>query len=486
MKEKPVVEIFRTPLNFYLFDAQKAKLIRITKKSFDLLNDILHKDLECQNLTPELLLLKDKGYLSEKLSTKKLCQPYDGIMKELLTRKLERITLQVTQKCNLRCKYCIYSENTNKLQRSHSNKDMPKSMAFKAINFLWDNSIDSEDICIGFYGGEPLLNFPLIEQCVAYAEEIFFGKKLLFTITTNGTLLTDKIIHFFSLHDFMLMVSLDGNKKINDKNRVFANGSGTYDVVVERLKRIEEIEPKLAEKMSISMVLDPQNDFDCINRITMTGGALNSFNISPSLLDECFEAEERAKCSSAEKNFSERFNYNTFLAFLSVFGRFPLSKTSPITRNSLYKINNEMQMVDKLSQPMTVDIPSGTCVVGRDRLLVNVNGDFFPCERVSELSPVMKIGNINDGFNFTAVNNLLNVGANSPINCLHCWCFKLCSLCSKKADAGNQQLSPETKIKYCSESQANAYDKIMRYIVFHEIRERSHDVSTILEPEYLK
>ena len=70
------------------------------------------------------------------------------------------------------------------------------------------------------------------------------GKKLTFNITTNGTMLNDEMIYFFQDHDVSLMISLDGPKEINDKNRVFANGKGTFDTVAKQISRIREIAPQ--------------------------------------------------------------------------------------------------------------------------------------------------------------------------------------------------------------------------------------------------
>lgn len=119
---------------------------------------------------------------------------YADYLDVFLTRKLAKITLQLTQNCNFRCKYGIYSETHNLRQRSHSTERMTFETAKKAIDFLWKHSVDSPDVNIGFYGGEPLLEFPLLKKAVKYSERLFEGKNLTFSVTTNGTLLNDEII----------------------------------------------------------------------------------------------------------------------------------------------------------------------------------------------------------------------------------------------------------------------------------------------------
>ena len=76
-------------------------------------------------------------------------------------------------------------------------------------------------------------------------------------MTTNGTLLTDDIIRYLAEHEVSLMISIDGPREINDANRVFANGQGTFDTVMGRIRRIHELEPEYAQHVHFSMVIDP-------------------------------------------------------------------------------------------------------------------------------------------------------------------------------------------------------------------------------------
>ena len=157
--------------------------------------------------------------------------------------------------------------------------------AKKAIDFLREHSVDSPEVNIGFYGGEPLLEFPLLKKAVEYSEQQFEGKKLTFNITTNGTLLNDEMIYFFQDHDVSLMISLDGPKEINDKNRVFANGKGTFDTVAKQISRIREIAPQYGAKLQISMVMDPSNDFDCINEICLNDSEFRTLSLQPAIVE---------------------------------------------------------------------------------------------------------------------------------------------------------------------------------------------------------
>ena len=90
---------------------------------------------------------------------------------------------------------------------------MTWDMAKRAVDFLWEHSIDSRMVSISFYGGEPLLQFPLVQRVIQYSKARFVGKKLTFNMTTNGTLLTDDIIRYLAEHEVSLMISIDGPRK---------------------------------------------------------------------------------------------------------------------------------------------------------------------------------------------------------------------------------------------------------------------------------
>ena len=90
-----------------------------------------------------------------------------------------------------------------------------------------------------FMGGEPLLEFELIKKCVSYILQRKGDKKILFTMTTNGTLMTEDVIEFLVKYEFNLMISLDGDKKSHDINRRFKTGKGSFDIILENLSNAD-------------------------------------------------------------------------------------------------------------------------------------------------------------------------------------------------------------------------------------------------------
>ena len=153
---------------------------------------------------------------------------------------LSQLILQVTQQCNLRCAYCAYS-GIYEGHRVHQNKRMSFELAKRGIDFFIKHSREKDSIDIGFYGGEPLLEFDLLKKCTEYARGLVEGKELTFGLTTNGTLLKDEIAEYLVENDFRIGISLDGPKREHDINRRFANGKGSFDTIIQNVKRLKKM-----------------------------------------------------------------------------------------------------------------------------------------------------------------------------------------------------------------------------------------------------
>lgn len=419
--KKPIIQLFRTINNYYLLDGVKCEILPIGEGSFLYLNDLLisKNEFTAEDLpNEELKQLHLNGYLATKSSVEKIQHAYTNYLQYFMQRKLSKITLQVTQNCNFRCKYCIYSNDTNKKQRTHSQESMSLNTAKEAIDFLLAHSIDSKDINISFYGGEPLLAFDLIKDVVKYAEKIFKGKKLTYNMTSNATILDEKKIDFLIEHDFGLMISLDGPKEINDLNRVYPDGSGTYDSIMEKIHLIHEKYPDYANKLSISMVMDPSNDFDCINSITLDSEDFKPLNINAAIIDMDYDYNSPLIYS---EDYVWKFEYNIFLAVMAYWGRYPVEKISSISRTVVHSTVDNLYKFDEAPAIKVYDVPSGPCIPGQMRLFSDISGNLFPCERVSETSEAMKIGNLKEGFDLEQIEYLLNFSQLTEEECRSCW-----------------------------------------------------------------
>lgn len=142
------------------------------------------------------------------------------------------IRIVLTEQCNLRCSYCFVD---------HQAKHMDVKMLFSVLDKLFENAL-GKHIEIQFFGGEPLLRFDLIKKAVKYISEnhIKRGTSVSYSLTTNGTMITDEIAQFIKQHPFTICISLDGDKATNDINRIYRNGRGSYDQVIKGYKLLRK------------------------------------------------------------------------------------------------------------------------------------------------------------------------------------------------------------------------------------------------------
>lgn len=145
--------------------------------------------------------------------------------------RLVSVTLNAVSSCNLSCIYCWNKGGT--YGRTTREKKMTPEAAIRAIDLAVENSLENDDILVDFYGGEPLLNFEVLRAAMEHCEKISKETKRSFSykVTTNGTLLTEEMVAFFDKMGVSLGVSIDGTKKIHDKNRPFPDGSGTWKAI---------------------------------------------------------------------------------------------------------------------------------------------------------------------------------------------------------------------------------------------------------------
>lgn len=154
---------------------------------------------------------------------------------------ITNVALFLTQSCNLRCIYC-YGNGGKYGKKGH----MDETTALQSIDWLLDQSEKKKQISIGFFGGEPFLNFPLMKTVVASAKRKSEekSKQVLFKVTTNATLLTDERIAFMKAHDMDVMVSLDGPRNIQDLQRPYASGKGSYEDVARNCRKLLKVMPQ--------------------------------------------------------------------------------------------------------------------------------------------------------------------------------------------------------------------------------------------------
>lgn len=151
---------------------------------------------------------------------------------------VKALCLHIAHDCNLACRYCFAEEG-----EYHGHREL---MSFetgkKALDFLIANSGLRRNLEVDFFGGEPLMNWKVVKDLVAYGreQEKLHDKKFRFTLTTNGVLLNDQIMEFANQEMGNVVLSIDGRKEIHDHMRPFRKGQGSYDMIVPKFQKFAE------------------------------------------------------------------------------------------------------------------------------------------------------------------------------------------------------------------------------------------------------
>jgi len=451
------VHVFEYLDKKYIFDVNKNAILSVSDDAYSKIKNNPFIDKE-SILLEEINNLKRKGYLSTN-RPKKILHPQTAMAEILLKHNIPRISLQVTQNCNFRCKYCVYSDSYD--NREHTIKKMEWDTAKKSIDFLIDHSQDTLGIGIGFYGGEPLLQYDLIKKCMEYVTENVSGKMVSFTITTNGSLLNEEIVEEFLKYNTKITISLDGPRDIQNTNRIFANGQGTFDVVTKNIRNLCKKYPKFKEGLNYSMVLDPKNGFSCIeNFVEYDEELFDGASIMSTIISKYY----RKDGINYTDEFISEWEFSKFKYMLYLIGKFSDKYDSKIMKIVFLDMIAIIKSTrDKYAPLGETEHHSGPCIPGQLRLFINAEGKFYPCEKVSENSKVMNIGNLEDGFYYDKVKKLLNAGQLTENECKNCFAIRNCGLCSMVADTGDDKenkLSRELKMTACRNARFQFEDKL--------------------------
>ena len=447
----PFIHLIKTPLNNYAYDVNTNAFIELGDETYAYLKALLDSGDPGFPAPPEvehsMSHLRAQGFFSAK-HPKKIEHIQSSLMEYRLNENIKQMTLQITQECNFRCSYCTYGAKDFQYQREHSSKKMSLETALSVVDFLVAHSTNQDEVVIGFYGGEPLLEFEKIRTIVEYAEKNFFGKDLGFSLTTNGSLLTLEIAKFFAAHNFNLIISLDGTPETHDRSRKFAaTGNGTFATIKKNLDEIKREFPAFFKRISFNIVIDPRYSCNNLHTLFNEDDTFKESQIMSTVIDDFFSTEKAIPSDI----FVRENNYHRFKAYLALLGRYPLTKVSRIAEDSILASYRELEDNLKMSTELSdIMAPGGPCIPGERRVLVSVDGIFYPCERVSETSEPMMLGNLCDGFDVEKARKVLNIGQLTEEDCKNCWAIRHCSICAKHCD-NIDELCAQLKRSQCDQ-----------------------------------
>lgn len=468
--KKPFIHFFKTPKGKYFYDVNSNAIVKVSSQLYEYLNSEMKDFIENSDIKMELEILLQAGLLSAD-RWEMIEHPSTELLRENLNGSIEMLTLQVTQQCNLRCEYCPYSGSY--YNRKHSSESMDINVAKAAIDFYIKHSFDKQEINIGFYGGEPLIQYDMIKNLVDYVYIKGKGKKVNFHITTNATLLDLDKISFLAKHNFKMTISLDGPREIHDKNRKQMNGKGSFDKVIENIGIIQKHYPEYIQGIMFNCVVDGRGDYSCLNDFFANYDLIK--DIHTTFSDIATEGIKDEGLLLSNEDYDNAYQYEVFKLLLNKCNLISEKEISTIVKS--YYDYIRMKLKGK-SEGYVYNIsghPGGPCVPGVHKLFVNIHGDFFPCEKLNENIPEIIIGNVKDGFDYKKIEDILNVGKPTQQECKNCWCSRYCYQCILFSEDGDS-LSVEKRLSHCRSVMVATENMFKDYCLIKEIEAEDNSI----------
>ena len=361
--------------------------------------DISKEDIaECY---AQVEALKNAG----KLFAPDTFEPMAGALKEKSAGVVKALCLHVAHTCNLNCSYCFASQGKYHGDRAVMSFEVGK----QALDFLIENSGTRRNLEVDFFGGEPLMNFQVVKDLVAYARSIEKekGKNFRFTLTTNGVLVDDDVIEWANRECSNVVLSLDGRKEVHDRFRVDYAGKGSWDNIVPKFQKF----------------VKARGDREYYMRGTFTHANPDFLKDIEVMLDLGFDKLSMEPVVCAEDDPSAL-----------------TAEDMAVVMDQYEKLAELMRTRDKAGKPFTfyhymIDLTGGPCIYkrisgcgsGTEYMAVTPWGDLYPCHQfVGEER--FKLGDVWNGVQNKEVQDefaACNVYAHPE--CRDCWARLYCS-----------------------------------------------------------
>ncbi len=353
---------------------------------------------ECYEQVSEL---KSSG----KLFTPDTFEPMAGALKRKTSGVIKALCLHIAHTCNLNCSYCFASQGKYHGERAVMSFEVGK----RALDFLVENSGSRRNLEVDFFGGEPLMNFEVVKQLVAYARSIEKekNKNFRFTLTTNGLLIDDEVIEFANKEMSNVVLSLDGRKEIHDRFRVDYAGNGSFDRIIPKFQKL----------------VNARGGKNYYMRGTFTHANPDFLTDIQTMLDLGFSelSMEPVVCASGDPS---ELTENDL----------------PIVLEQYEKLASLMLKRDDEGKPFTfyhymIDLSGGPCIYkrisgcgsGTEYMAVTPWGDLYPCHQFVG-DEKFKLGNVWDGVDNTEIQNeFLECNVYARSECRDCWAKLYCS-----------------------------------------------------------
>ncbi len=332
-------------------------------------------------------------------------EPMADTLKQKTSGVVKALCLHIAHSCNLNCSYCFASQGKYHGERALMSFEVGK----RALDFLIENSGTRHNLEVDFFGGEPLMNFDVVKQLVAYARSVEkqHNKNFRFTLTTNGMLIDDDVIDFANRECVNVVLSLDGRKEIHDRYRVDYAGNGSWEKIVPKFQQLVEA----------------RGGKDYYMRGTFTHANPDFLEDIKVMLDLGFNelSMEPVVCAPDDPSALTEEDF-------------------PIVCEQYEKLAELMLQRHREGRPCTfyhymIDLKGGPCIYkrisgcgsGTEYMAVTPWGDLYPCHQFVGDEKYL-LGNVFDGVsNTTAQDEFASCNVYAREECRDCWARLYCS-----------------------------------------------------------
>ena len=340
-----------------------------------------------------------------KLFTEDTFSEIAGSLKAKTSGVVKALCLHIAHTCNLNCSYCFASQGKFNGERGLMSFEVGK----RALDFLVENSGTRHNLEVDFFGGEPLMNFQVVKDLVAYARSIEkdANKNFRFTLTTNGVLVDDDVIDFANREMSNVVLSLDGRKEVHDRFRVDYNGNGSFDKIVPKFQRFVE----------------KRGNKDYYMRGTFTHANPDFLEDIKTMLDLGFTelSMEPVVCAPNDPSALTEADKAIVMDQYEKLAELMLRKQREGKPFTFYHY-----MIDLKSGPCIYKRVSG-CGSGTEYMAVTPWGDLYPCHQFVG-DDNYKLGNVFEGVKNTEIQNkFANSNVYTKPECKDCWAKLYCS-----------------------------------------------------------
>ena len=352
-----------------------------------------YPETEVEEALDEVQMLVD----NEELFTKDTYENYIMDFKKRPT-VVKALCLHIAHDCNLACQYCFAEEGEYHGRRALMSFEVGK----KALDFLIANSGNRRNLEVDFFGGEPLMNWQVVKDLVAYGreQEKLHDKKFRFTLTTNGVLLNDEVMEFCNREMGNVVLSIDGRKEVHDKMRPFRKGAGSYDLIVPKFQQFAE--SRHQDKYYVRGTFTHYNLDFSEDVLHLADLGFKQISVEPVV------AEPKEPYAIREEDLPKLFEEYDKLAVEMI-----------RHHKSGEDFNFFHFMIDLEGGPCVAKRLSG-CGSGTEYLAVTPWGDFYPCHQFVGNEKFL-LGNVDEG--------ILNTDIRDEFKCCNVYAKEKCRKC---------------------------------------------------------